>query len=305
MVVSEKKIAAKWLSTYARAKAYFNEKGNLDVPARYVDPVTGTKLGAWLANQRYARRDDCKTQTISAQQIQMLDTIGMNWGREDGNKGAWEEYIRRIQEYRDAYGNCRVPKSYVDPRDGYQLGKLVSNIRSYNRGVSGRTVPLEYKKRLDDMGFDWGKSSAEIQKDNWEKGYSALEDYLASGGRQDDITATLVWKDFKLGSWLYTQMSSFQGAGSYAPLEPKKYEKLKALGIDLTVRRPMVVLTMHYLSDPRAIKPPLEHPVMVLLYMADPCWREGVRITDRKWLVGGQAISSKKIEAWAEFPQRP
>ena len=155
MVVENKQIARKWYSTYARAKAYYKENGNLDVPARYVDPVTGTKLGAWIANQRYARRPGSKNQTITPEQIRLLDEIGMNWGREGGNMDAWDEYIERISAYKEAHGDCRVPKAYVDPKDGYKLGKLVSTLRSINRGTDARSIPAGYKEKLDEVGFFW------------------------------------------------------------------------------------------------------------------------------------------------------
>ena len=304
MVVDNKLIAQKWYSTYARAKAYYKENGNLDVPARYVDPVTGTKLGAWIANQRYARRPGSKNQTITPEQIRLLDEIGMNWGREGGNMDAWDEYIERISAYKEAHGDCRVPKAYVDPKDGYKLGKLVSTLRSINRGTDARSIPAGYKEKLDELGFFWGKSQKEISQDNWERGYAALKEFLEFNGDRSLLEQhAFKWRGFPLGAWLATQKYSYRGTSSYAPLSKTRLKALQKLGIDFSSTTAAFSLIVHDLTVSTPMLPPTEHPVLVYMPAKTPCWREGIRETDTQWIVAGESFDRRSIKAWAELPE--
>lgn len=301
MVVENKGISKKWYTAYALAKAYYEKNGHLDISARYVDPVTGTKLGAWIKTQRYARRDNAIKQTITPEQIRLLDEIGMNWKRTDGNKGSWKERVRRIQAYKDKNSHCNVPKTYKDP-DGYPLGRAVSNIRSINRGTTKGKIPPDIKKQLDEMGFNWGKSSKQIMSESWKEGYDSLRSFLESGHTQEDITEALVWNGYNLGKWFHALVSSYRGASSYAPLSTNRYRQLKALGVDLAVSRPRITLTVHDFSDRKALKPELNKPVLVYLPNSVPSWREGIRVGNDQYLVGGKIIQKKKISGWAEYP---
>ena len=64
----------KWNKMFNLAKEYFIEYGNLNIPVRYVSK-NGEKLGHWLANQRLAY----KKNSLSDEQIQKLESIGMIW----------------------------------------------------------------------------------------------------------------------------------------------------------------------------------------------------------------------------------
>ena len=44
-----------WLNNYRHAKAYAKRRGDLLVPASYVDE-TGFRLGVWISNLRAARK---------------------------------------------------------------------------------------------------------------------------------------------------------------------------------------------------------------------------------------------------------
>ena len=65
---------SKWDEMYALAKMYFEEKGSLSIPERYVTS-SGEKLGAWLERQRKKRVSG----SLSEEQIEKLDRLGMCW----------------------------------------------------------------------------------------------------------------------------------------------------------------------------------------------------------------------------------
>ena len=237
MVVKEKMVTRLWYQMYEMAEAYYKAHGDLNVPARYTDPQSGKNLGAWIANQRSARRPNTTSQTITERQIQMLDEIGMEWGREGGNEEAWEEYIQRIADYKAEHGDCNVPRTYDDGRSTYPLGKLVQDLRCMHRGTDRRKIPPKYESMLEKLEFGWGDGMEKISRDNWEAGISALKDYLANGGTQAAITAKFVWKGFKLGPWLNSKLCAYRGAKSYSPISPERVAELRSIGIDMDARK--------------------------------------------------------------------
>ena len=69
-----------WLSKYERAKLYYEQHGNLTVPAAYNDG--DFQLGYWIRTQRAA----LKNGTLSEERKRLLDEIGMVWSMKPGAK---------------------------------------------------------------------------------------------------------------------------------------------------------------------------------------------------------------------------
>lgn len=69
----------RWMKYYKVAKKYYEENGNLKVPATYETIVNGEviKLGQWINSQRASYRG--LRSSISAERIEMLNNIGMLW----------------------------------------------------------------------------------------------------------------------------------------------------------------------------------------------------------------------------------
>ena len=65
-----------WLNNYRHAKAYAKRRGDLLVPASYVDE-TGFRLGVWISNLRAARKTRPDSFQVTPEHIAMLDEIGM------------------------------------------------------------------------------------------------------------------------------------------------------------------------------------------------------------------------------------
>jgi DNA or RNA helicases of superfamily II len=70
-----------WQENYEKAKAYYEEHGNLNVRSKYTTE-SGFKLGSWLYANRKARDNpDNPKIVIDDRKIALLDEIGMNWNK--------------------------------------------------------------------------------------------------------------------------------------------------------------------------------------------------------------------------------
>ena len=110
-----------WFRGYAKAKAYFKEHGDLNVPAR-LKTEDGYALGRWIVNQRKARSGKFQNRPLSEEQVRLLDAIGMVWGRDREER--WDNFYSAAREYYVKNGNLEIPAQYKT-RDGSCLGMWV------------------------------------------------------------------------------------------------------------------------------------------------------------------------------------
>lgn len=74
----ESKPEQQWNMKYDLARAYYEEHGNLNVPAAYA--VDGVKLGRWIANIRAKRKHpESSGMVLDDTRIRQMDLIGMDW----------------------------------------------------------------------------------------------------------------------------------------------------------------------------------------------------------------------------------
>ncbi len=66
-----------WETRYALAKAYYEEHGDLSVPAQY--KADGVWLCKWLNEQRQVYIGNRPGKVLTAEQIKRLEAIGMKW----------------------------------------------------------------------------------------------------------------------------------------------------------------------------------------------------------------------------------
>ncbi|MDE7325126.1 MAG: Helicase associated domain protein [Lachnospiraceae bacterium] len=132
-----------WEKNFAEAKKYFGEHGNLDVPKRYV-AKGGKNLGGWLQRQRMGRRQG----QLSTWQVMKLEQIGMVWEA----AVPWQTGFLHAREYYRENGHLEVPNVYVC-KDGYRLGKWISNQRSAY--ASGNRLTEEQIQELAGIGMVW------------------------------------------------------------------------------------------------------------------------------------------------------
>ncbi len=122
-------------------KEYKKQYGNCLVPRSYITE-NGIYLGGIVHSIRTGRR---KT---SADEKAILDSLGFVW-RVNKTPLSFEEVVRLLKEYKEKYGDCLVPYSYIT-EDGVRLGRIVNNIRTGVRKISSTE-----KEMLDSLGFVW------------------------------------------------------------------------------------------------------------------------------------------------------
>ncbi len=152
-----------------RLKGYKEEYGDCLVPKRHVCE-DGYKLGQKTCNLR-------KGDTLADEEYKAeLNEIGFVW---DVPRYEKEEYLKRLKEYKEKCGDCRVPNKYIC-EDGYKLGERT---RSLRRGDT--LADEEYKAELNEIGFVWGariikKDSKIMPKTDCEN----IKDFMTGGAGQ-------------------------------------------------------------------------------------------------------------------------
>ena len=204
-------IESQWENIYLIAKQYYEEKGDLLIPDKYVT-AENIKLGRWIATQRY----NYKEGIISEEKIALLDKIGMVWSVYDYD---WMKmYDQAVLYYREN-GNLLIPNNYKTKTKislGSWIGKQRKNYRE--KKISDREVNL-----LNQIGMVWSLSEYE-----WMKNYRLAVDYYNENGK------LIIPKDYKtkdgfpLGRWIERQRKLFQDK----VLSEKEISLLGSIGME-------------------------------------------------------------------------
>lgn len=108
-----------WEKYYA-AKLYFDNHGDLLVPAQFVDE-DGVDLRRWIAQRRTWRKSGIKSKMLSPERIAALDSIGMVWDVPDY---IFETNYASAVQYHRVHGHLNVPVEYII--NGVWLNKWVN-----------------------------------------------------------------------------------------------------------------------------------------------------------------------------------
>ena len=149
-------LSSSWDHYFSEASIYYAEHGNLNIPKRYTTPA-GLSLGVWLVTQRRVREGQIQG-NLTEQQIERLDSIGMEWGNR--NDRQWNEGYQEAKRYFDAHGDLNVSADYVSP-GGYNLGNWVKRQRYTRQNPEKSCAVLTEERivRLDEIGMRWEKSN--------------------------------------------------------------------------------------------------------------------------------------------------
>lgn len=186
-------LSASWEYMYARAKQYYQENGNLNVPRRF-RTEDGYSLGVWLQTQRMVRNGS-QYGSLSPERIKLLDDIGMRW--ESAKDQAWSRYYHAAVEYSHKYGNLNAPAQYVSP-DGVRLGAWLSRLRASGKSNSeAMHLTSERIEQLDALGMVWDGLDY-----LWERNYLAAAEYFREH-RDLAVPFDYVTRDgTRLGAWI-------------------------------------------------------------------------------------------------------
>ena len=144
----------------------------------------------------------------------------------------WVKYVQALKDYQKEFGNCDVPRSYVDD-NGCRLGEWVSYQRVRN---AGKTLQADKEGELAALGFVWdlqldddlarnGPTAADVM-DDWDSCKEALAKYKGANGDCMVPRKHVTKKKLKLGAWV----SNVRDVAAQNELPPDKRDELSALG---------------------------------------------------------------------------
>ena len=211
----ENSLSSTWDHYFAAASTYYAEHGNLKVPLRYKTPG-GLSLGDWVQTQRQIRKGKRTFGTLTQQQIERLDSIGMVW--ETRSETAWARGLKAARRYRQQYGDLQVPSAYKDA-DGFALGNWIRNTRS--RFGSGGLKESRIRE-LDALGMVWNSIDAK-----WERCYAEATLYYEKHGSLNLAPKYVSPSGIRLGAWVENQRVYYLKG----ELSDDKIRRLEALGM--------------------------------------------------------------------------
>ncbi|MGG1650475.1 Helicase associated domain protein [Paenibacillus sp. NRS-1775] len=108
-----------WHNFYEILIEFKQKNGHLIVPRGYT--VESYKLSVWVKTQRRFYKNN----RLSQERIDMLNSIGFQWGTTD----LWNNTFNLLIKYKDKHNNCNVPREYEI--DGVKLGYWVHRQRTF------------------------------------------------------------------------------------------------------------------------------------------------------------------------------
>ena len=211
----ENSLSSTWDHYFAAASLYYAEHGDLKVPLRYKTPG-GLSLGDWVQTQRQIRKGKRTFGTLTQQQIERLDGIGMVW--ETRSETAWAKGLEAAKRYRQQYGDLQVPSAYKDA-DGFALGNWIRNTRS--RFGSGGLKESQIRE-LDALGMVWNSIDAK-----WERCYAEAALYYEKHGSLNLAPKYVSPSGIRLGAWVENQRAYYLKG----ELSDDKIRRLEAIGM--------------------------------------------------------------------------
>lgn len=136
-----------WQIRYNLVKKYYEEYGNLNIPQKYT--ADGVWLNKWLNEQKQVYHGKRKGQSLSVEQINLLEAIGCDWM---GNKErTWLLQYQSACAYYKRYGNLDVPKTYKTENGTYLANWIIVQRKQY------KDAKLTQKqiKMLSEIGMVW------------------------------------------------------------------------------------------------------------------------------------------------------
>ena len=210
-----------WEVRYALAKAYYEEHGNLNVPAQY--KADGVCLSKWVSEQRQVYIGNRGKKRLTEEQIARLNAIGMVWDNslKKRNRDAWEARYAEAKRYYDKHGNLAIPIDYIGD-DGKQLNLWILVQRRY---YEQKKLTEEQIDKLSAIGMVWTFDDA------WENGYLHAERYF-NEHRDLCVSAGYICEDqYTLGNWIANQRNKHNNPTKYHKLTEDQTLKLERIGM--------------------------------------------------------------------------
>ncbi len=207
------KLGITWDERFGELKKYKEQFGHCNVPIFWSENL---KLGYWVDKQR---ENEIKNK-LTEVRISKLENIGFDW---DPTSTRWNEVYTALRVFKEKYGHCNVP---LDVTAYKELGNWVRAQRQAKRYRDNRALNEEQIKRLDSIGFDWGRNRLTLT--HWEKQYAMLLKFKEKHGH---CNVPVFWSEnLELGYWVYDQRENKKKS----KLTEEQIKRLKSIGFEWT-----------------------------------------------------------------------
>lgn len=184
---------------FALARKYYEEHGNLLLPDKY--KVNGKDLSGWVKDKRKAYKNG----TLSKQQIEMLESIGMIWSV---NEYRWNNMYSLAKKYYEEHGNL-----FLTPSINNQLYSwLKKQKRLYEQGdklTEGQRVLLNQIEISNGVSKPKPKIKHQeklTRKYLWYSMYTQAKEYFNEYG---NLLVPNEQKSIKLHTWIKNQRRKY------------------------------------------------------------------------------------------------
>ncbi len=199
-----------WDVCFGYTKEFFDKNGHLNIPHDY--KVDGIWLNKWLNEQKQIYLGKRKGKSLTEEQIEKLESIGMHWGSKSDR--AWDNQYAKLLQWYERKGNINIPKRHT----------LSNWLNVQRKKYRSGELSQEQIDKLSKLGIVWEFD------DGWERGFEHAKEYVEEYSTTN-IPSTHVCDDgYKLGSWWSNQQYKYK----LGKLTTDKIERLAGLGLNLS-----------------------------------------------------------------------
>jgi hypothetical protein len=171
------------------------------VPKRdeeWTAPARPEKAARPAGQEAAAGEPSAGTEAVAAESADPLGSRGQD-------EGTWEAQLARLEAYKEAHGDCSVPKGWAeDPRLASWVHDQRTRKRKLDRGGPSEGMTAERAAQLMALGFVWEFAArGSAQEAAWEAQLARLVAYKAAHG---DCNVPRRWpEDPRLSNWVHDQ----------------------------------------------------------------------------------------------------
>lgn len=140
-----------WEYRYDLSKEYYLRHGNLNIPQGYI--VEGIWLGNWLAEQRKIKKGVYPDKKLTTEQIEALDTIGMDWL--NFRERAWQNQYEDVKVFYNDHGHLNIPR---DSEENIRMCRWLSCQR---RDFQKNKLTKNQIQQLREIGLEFDNTGCE------------------------------------------------------------------------------------------------------------------------------------------------
>ena len=135
-----------WEEKFRIVEEYFKEHHDLiSMPSSY--QKDGIYVGQWLNEQRNIHNGKRKGKSLTEEQVQRLESIGMIWVRKE--EYIWQQQFDDVKEYYETHGNLDIPDDYYSKHGKLLLSWIKRQQFAYRHG----NLSDERAKKLQSLGL--------------------------------------------------------------------------------------------------------------------------------------------------------